>query len=231
MDKDDQKLLAASVMFGIVFLVLMAFPHCTASRAGAQDDDAISALTPPIALGRTAVREAGIAAYRRDDTPAIHAVLSFRAEHIYASDYMTALRRFTRNASVRPELRRPWITQLMPDMRRPPLWPGHLRWEGSGARHWRRTLRHARDVLRGDVEHSCRRPGTGVDDVYATPHDWGSAQDAIVFRRNNPDAVELDCGQTCWLRPDGSVRRSRDGLAQCNHFFSLPRYEARFGEI
>lgn len=231
MGKDDQKLLGAGVAFGVMFLMLMAFPHCTASRAGAQDEAALSALTRPVALGRTAVRESGMRAYLRDDTRAIHAVISFRAEHIYRSDWLTALRRFTNDAPVRGDLRRPWITQLLPNLRRPPLWPGHLRWEGGNDRNWRLTLSHARDVLRGDIEHRCRRPATGIDDVFATPHGWGSAHDAIVFRRNNPDAVELDCGQTCTLERDGSVRLTADGLPRCNHFFSLPRYEARFGQI
>lgn len=231
MRKDDQTLLAACVGFGLLFLGLMAFPHCAASRAGAQ----IPAVSPTVALGRTFVRESGLVTYRRDDGTAIHAVVSFRAEHIYRSDYMTALRRATRNAFMRTDLTRPWIAHLSANGLRPPLWPGYLRWDrdehGHGnARHWRRTLTHAREVLRGEIAHRCRLPTSGVD-VAATPHSWGSEHDAIGFRRDNPDAVELDCGQTCAVEPDGSVRLTADGLERCNHFFHLPRYEARFGEI
>lgn len=197
----------------------------------AQNEEAISALTPTLGLGRTAVREAGMRAYLRDDTSAINAVISFRAEHIYHTNYLTALRRYTNNGPVNLHSPRPWITQLVAGNRRPTLFPAHLRWEGRNDRHWRRTYHRARDVLRGDIEHQCRLPPEDDSEgEIATPHDWGSEHDSIRYRRNNPDAIELNCGQTCTLNHDGTQRMTRDGLARCNHFFHLPRYEERFGE-
>ncbi len=231
MKSDDQKLLGAVVFAAVAFLLLVGVtgPSCGgSSRAAAQSPAAVSALTPTIALARTGVRESGTRAHLRDDMAAIHAVVSFLGEHIYRSDYLTAIMRATNRAPVRADAPRPWITQLMPSSGRPELFPGHLRWQGRHGLWWRRTYRHARDILRGDIEHRCRMPGA-IDDVPAVPHAWGSEHDSIVFRRDHPDAIELDCGQTCTLERDGSVRQTADGMPRCNHFFSLPRYERRFG--
>ncbi len=209
-------------------MVSLSLIDCSAE---AQTLASIAGITADIALGRTFVREAGRRAWARDDGPAIHAVISFRAEHIYRSDYLTAVLRATSNAPLRADLRRPWISQLMPDLRRPPLYPGHLRWEGRGDRDWERTFDQARRVRRGQIEHQCRVLGaTEGDDEYVVPHDWGSAQDTRRFRIAHPEAIELDCGQTCRLLADGSVAIHRDGLPYCNHWFHFPRYEARFGD-
>ncbi len=210
-------------------MVSLSLIDCTAS---AQLEASIASLTPTLALGRTFVREAGLRSHTRDDGPAIHAVISFKAEHIYRTSYLRAVMRATNNAPVSLDHPRPWITQLMPSMVRPMLYPGHLRWEGQGGRHWRLTFHQAREVRRGEIEHQCRVLGAeDGPDEYVTPHDWGSEHDAIVFRRRHPEAIELDCGQTCRLLPDGSVALTRDGLPRCNHWFHFPRYEARFGEI
>lgn len=174
----------------------------------------------PLALGRTLVREAGLRAYLRDDGPAIHAVISFRSEHIYRSSYSEGLRRFTHGAPVRANLPRPWIVQLVPRAQdRPTSYPAHLRWEDRGAVHWRRTYQHTRDILHQEIEHQCE----------LTPHLWGSERDSRGFRRREPTAVELNCGQTCTLNEDGSIRLDRNGVEMCNRFFHLPRY-ARFDE-
>ena len=210
----------APLWLAIAVIVGVVGANCSV-ESRAQQEAAISALTPTLALARTAVREAGIRAYQRDDTAAIHAVISFRAEHLYRTDYLAALRRYTHDAPVRLDAPRPWITQLLPSPQRPPLFPGYLRWEGSNARHWRRTYLEARDVIRGDIENPCTFPA--IDDGEAepaTPHDWGSDADAAYYRRRNPMAIELNCGQTC---------RPGDGL-RCEHYFHLPHYEARFGE-
>ncbi len=232
MKPNDSKLLAAVVCFVLGMLCLIGvFGGCETRRVAAQDEAAISALTPTLALARTAVREAGIVAYRRDDTAAIHAVIAFRAEYIYRTDYLTALRRATHNAPVRVDAPRSWITELLPNNRRPSLFPAYLRWEGVHDRHWRRTYAHARYVQRGDIEHRCTFPAIDSSEPEpATPHDWGSEHDSIVFRRAHPEAIELNCGQTCSLDSDGGARLTRDGLPRCNHFFYLPRYGERFGE-
>lgn len=231
---DDQKLLGGLVLFGMVFALLVAAlggSCASAAPAAAQTSEAaLSLLTPTLALARTGAREAGTRAYLRDDTAAIHAVVSFRSEHIYRTDYLTGLMRVTNGAPARTGAPRPWITQLMPSRQRPALFPGYLRWEGRHGLWWRRTYMQARDIMRGDIEHRCRVPGA-PDDVVAIPHSWGSEHDSIRFRRENPDAIELDCGQTCTLDPDGSVRMTADGLPRCNRFFSLPRYVRRFGDV
>lgn len=213
-------------LLGLILFLLAALSPILLVRA---QSEGVSALTPTNALGRTMVREAGLRAYRRDDGPAIHAVVSFRAEHIYHTGYLQALLRATNNAPLRLDAPRPWIVDLWPNFDRPALWPGHLRWERGNERDWRRTYRHARDTLRGDIEHRCRMPGA-IDDVYVTPHDWGSEHDAVRFRRENPTAIELDCGQTCTLDGEGEVRLTRDGLPRCNVFFYIPRY-ARFDPV
>lgn len=179
---------------------------------------AAHSLTPTLALARTAVREAGVRAYERDDAAAIAAVVSFRAENIYHTTFVRALMRYTRDAPIRRDRPRPWITQLMPSARRPSMFPQHIPWAGHALRHWRRTYGQARDVMAGEIEHRCVIPDV-MDDEPAVPHDWGSDADAARYQRDNPSAIELDCGQTC---------RPRDGR-RCQHYFHLPRYGARFG--
>ncbi|HHH29079.1 MAG TPA: hypothetical protein ENK57_12145 [Polyangiaceae bacterium] len=216
----------ALLMVTVILLMGAAGGDCAGpARAGAQAP--VRELTPTLALARTFVREAGTRSYSRDDGPAIHAVISFLAEHIYRTDYLSAIMRATNGAPTRRSAPRPWITQLWPSNARPELWPGHLSWR-RGSRQWHRTYQQAVDVRRGDIEHRCRMPGS-INDVSATPHAWGSEHDSIRFRREHPEAVELDCGQTCTLESDGRVRLTRDGLPRCNHFFHLPRYELRFG--
>ncbi|KKN25515.1 hypothetical protein LCGC14_0884030 [marine sediment metagenome] len=216
----------------VCFCLAMASLSLIDCSASAQQEASIAALTPTLALGRTFVREAGLRSHTRDDGPAIHAVISFRATHIYQTDYLSAVLRATNNAPIRSDAPRPWITQLMPNMARPPLYPGHLRWEGRGGRNWRLTFQQARETRRGEIEHQCRVPGaTEGEDEYVTPHDWGNFYDAARYRRNNPTAVDLDCGQTCTLLPDGNVALDRQGNPKCNYFLHLPRYETRFGEI
>lgn len=213
MEHDDRLIFFGLLIFTALILLPVFF-------VGAQDEAPAAGLTPNTALALTAVREAGLQAYRRDDTAAIDAVISFRAANIYRTDYVSALMRATNNAPVRLDAPRPWITQLRTSTARPPLWPRQLRWQGRNDEHWRQTWHHARDVRRGDIEHSCSM----------TPHDWGSEHDSVRFRRLNPTAIELDCGQTCSLNRDGSQRYTRDGMPRCNHFFHIPRYGARFDE-
>jgi len=175
-------------------------------------------ITPELALARTFVREAGIRAWLRDDGPAIHAVIVFRSEHIYRSTYMEGIRRFTHGAPVSLTHTRPWITQLFPSGAEPSLYPSHLRWSGRGDRHWARTYRQAAETYRGNIGHRC-----GL-----TPHTWGNFYDAQRYRAHNPEATELDCGQTCTLDPDGEVDLDSRGNPKCNFFFHLPRYGDRF---
>ena len=99
MKANDQKLLGGAVFFLVaMFLLVGVFGGSCGgpSSAAAQSEAAISALTSTLALARTNVREAGTRAYLRDDGAAIHAVISFRAEHIYRSDYLTAVLRARR---------------------------------------------------------------------------------------------------------------------------------------
>lgn len=227
MKNDDQKLMGAVVAYAIALIIAAAMlwpTGCGAPRAAAQGAT-VPAISPTLALARTAVREAGIQAYERDDTAAIHAVVAFRAEHIYRTGYLEALFRATHGAFVRRDAPRAWIVGLDVGGHRPAHWPGSVRWQGVNAGHWRQTLEHSREVLRGAVEHRCTNPATGAP---ATPHDWGSEHDAVRFRRRNPTAIELDCGQTCALDSSGAPRVTLDGLPRCNHFFSVPRYAARF---
>lgn len=169
------------------------------------------------ALARTFVREAGLRAYARDDGPAIHAVVEFRAERIYRSTYAEALRRATRGAFARRDRPRPWIVDLVPEAHAPRGYPAGAAWE-HGRVHWLRTYQTALDVLQGQRHHVCDR----------TPHTWGSAHDAVRFRRMEPTAIELDCGDTCARDAEGEVLRARDGLPLCNVFFHVPRYGARW---
>lgn len=206
-------LLVFLIALGVVLLFVPPVRGAAANPMG------LGQPSPTVALARTFVRESGLRAYTRDDPAAIAAVVSFRAEHVHRTSFMESLRLCTRNAYARVDTNRPWIAQLTPDLARPPLWPVHLRWERGGDRHMRRTFDHAENVLLGTVEHGCN----------ATPHSWGSEHDAIGFRRENPTAVELDCGQTCTLERDGSVRLTADGMPRCNHFFGIPRYWRRFG--
>ncbi len=216
----------------VCFCLAMASLSLIDCSASAQQEASIATLTPTLALGRTFVREAGLRSHTRDDGPAIHAVISFRATHIYQTDYLSAVLRATNNAPIRSDAPRPWITQLMSSIERPSLYPGNLRWEGRGDRHWRLTFQQAREVRRGEIEHQCRVLGAEAGPgEYVTPHDWGSETDSVRFRREHPEAVELDCGQTCSLNLDGSQKFTRDGLPKCNHWFHFPRYEERFGEL
>lgn len=221
MKKDETRLGAmAAIVVALILITGALFPACGAPRVAAQVPD----LSPALALARTAVREAGLRAFERDDTAAIHAVVSFRAEHIYRSGYLESIYRATRGAFLRRSAPRPWIVGLEASGRRPALWPGHLRWSGRGDRDWRDTFEHSRDVLTGAIEHRCTDP----DGNPATPHDWGSEHDAIRFEWRNPTAIELDCGQTCTLDASGRPRLTRDGLERCNHFYAIPRYVRRF---
>lgn len=81
--------------------------------------------------------------------------------------------------------------------------PAELR----GRRFWLRGYAQAVDIMRGDQESRC------TEQV----HDWGNEADARRYERLNPDAVRVDCGDTCSRR-------------DCNVFLSLPRYAARWGE-
>ena len=167
-----------------------------------------------LGLARTMVREAGTAAYRRDDGTAIDAVIRFRSTFLYRSNYLEGLRRFTHGAPVSTTHNRRWITELFPDGPEPSTYPRHLRWVGRGEVHWRRTYSYAVDVIEGARSHICNME----------PHTWGDANDARRYRSANPSAVELDCGQTCTLDRDGEVRLLPNGLPKCNYFFHHPMY-------
>lgn len=169
-------------------------------------------LTPTTALARTFVRESGIRAYERSDPAAIHAVVEFRSESLWRVGFMEGLRRATHGSYARTDRPRPWIVEL---------WPGSEAPDGRPRlrRHWRRTYRHAIDVRRRTITHGC----------VLTPHAWGNYYDGERYQRRNPTAIELDCGQTCTLNDDGTVRLDRRGNPMCNRFFHLPRY-ARFDE-
>ena len=223
---DDNKLTTAVVCFALLMMALAIF-------LPSADAQSVPALSADIALGRTFVREAGTRASLRDDPAAIHAVISFKAEHIYRTGYLRAVMRATNRGPIRVDAPRPWIVELWPgaDRPRPHALPGNLRWVGRHQRFVERTFAHARRVRRGEVEHQCRVPGaTAGPDEYVTPHDWGNFYDAERYRRLNPTALDLDCGQTCTLNTDGSVRLDRQGNPKCNYFLHLPRYERRFGE-
>lgn len=189
-----------AMLIAILIVLALLFSALAEGQAGGTQ-----VISEEDALARTAVREAGMRAYARDDTAAIDAVVSFRAEHIYRSSWLEGLLRATRGAPLRTHGERPWIGQLY-GTARPALFPRHLRWEGRHAIWWARTRQHAREVLRGEVEHRCEQ----------TPHTWGDERDAVRYQRSNPDAVRIDCGNTC-------------GPDHCNVFFHLPRYELRFG--
>ena len=92
------------------------------AAASAQVPDG-TPIADALALGRTFVREAGIRSYRRDDGPAIHAVIKFRSDYLYRSTYLEGLLRFTHGAPVSLDHDRPWITQLFPAGAEPDLYP------------------------------------------------------------------------------------------------------------
>lgn len=213
----DEKRLTAGLAAYVLALgcVVVVFSDCGVAAQAAPSRSTL--------LGRTFVREAGVRAYSRDDGPAIHAVISFRSEHVYHSDYTEGLLRATCRAPYRLDLPRPWIIELGPELRgEPGRWNPRLSWPRNEV-HIERTFAHARDTLRGDVVHRCRVPGS-IDDVWATPHAWGNFYDAQRFRRRNPTAVELDCGNTCSTTRTGTVRLDRNGNPKCNYFFQVARY-------
>ncbi len=194
---DERRLGVGLVAYAIALGCIVAVFTCD---AGAQAVPSLSTL-----LARTSVREAGWRAYEHDDASAIDAVVQFRAEHIYRTDYTAALMRYTHRAPVDLGHRRPWIAQPVPSGREPALLPRRFRWEHLRP-HWLRTYQQAVDIVRRDVQHRCQHLGERL-----TPHDWGSEQDAVRYRRIVPDAVQLDCGDTL------------------NLFFHVPRYGRRFG--
>src|SRR5689334_12905421 len=67
------------------------------SRAHAQ---MVSIPERTLLLARLCVNESGTDAYAHDDCAVIHAVIAFRAEHIYHTDYVTALHRYSNRATV-----------------------------------------------------------------------------------------------------------------------------------
>lgn len=213
-DPSTVVLLIASFLLLIVTVTSSPECGCAAARA-----DITAEISVETRLARTFVREAGIRSYRRDDGPAIYAVAAFRADELYHASFEVGLRRVTRGAYARRSLPRPWIVDLWPDAREPALFPRHLSWSRNRV-HWQRTYQQALDVMRGDIHHRCA----------LTPHAWGNYYDGERYQRENPTAVELDCGDTCRRNADGSVRLDRDGNRLCNRFFHLPEY-ARFDEI
>lgn len=211
---------------GVALFVLCVL---LASLAGARAD-APPPLTEPTALARTEVREAGLRAYRRDDGAAIHAVIAFRAEHIYRTSYLEALLRVTNAAPVNRRAPRPWITQLEPAGAAPALFPMSLRWEGYNARDWRRTYQHAERVIAGDIRAECYSVTADGAPIVRVPHAWGDYYDGQRYRRENPSAEELDCGDTCTRDARGNILRDARGNPRCNVFLWHPMY-ARFDEV
>ncbi len=189
------------LVHGFVVLIFLGGAVCgncwgSIARAGTAEVPA------ELALARLCVNESGLRAYRLDDCAAIHAVVTFRAEHIYRSSYVEALHRYSQGVTIEPSLRRPWITDLWPDGRDPAGWPAHLPWTGRNARRWARTYQHAIDVFRGDIVAECR---AGLDPV--TPHTWA----ADTVRPADLAAHVVDCGATV------------------NTFWAVPRYTERWG--
>lgn len=189
MTNNDTRTLGALVL---ALLALLWAAGAARANGGPPSDDVL--------LARTAVREADLDAHTLDDTAAIHAVIAFRAEHIYHSTYAEAVLRATHRAPLDIEHPRPWIVGLWPSARRPRHWPRTAGPWADRRNDWLLTLQHAQDVRRGKVTHRCE----------STPHDWGSDADARRLLRRVPDAVELNCGDTA------------------NRFFAFPRYQRAF---
>lgn len=190
-DKSISYVIAAAFIFTLGAVV----GNCGGSIARASENELPSAthpertVTPALALARLCVNEAGIRAYTTDDCAAIHAVIRFRAEYIYHTDYLTALHRYSNDATVdRTGRSRPWIAQLWPDMREPASWTPAARWAGRHDRWWLRSYRHALDVYRGDVRPRC------------APHTWARSD----VQPADPAAERIDCGETrnvFWMVP------------------------------
>lgn len=203
MNNKDERTLGCLVSISLYFIISIGVARCSDSIVSAQR------LSPELLLARTAVREAGLEAYTLDDTSAIHAVIAFRAEHIYRTSYSRSVLRATNRAPLDAITHpRPWIVGLVPDGRRPARWPRRAGSWSERRQHWLRTYEHSRRVWRGEIVHNCRVPGGESESV--TPHDWGNADDARRMRREYPEAIELDCGETG------------------NFFFRFPQYVRAF---
>lgn len=209
--------------YGRSLFVLLAFgfavacfSYCTAAggvgfgipTAGATAPP--DTVTPVLALARLCVNEGGMRAYTHDDCAAIHAVLTFRREHVPAYrglTYLEALHRYSRRAVVeRGHRGRPWIVGLWPDAREPARWPARLRWASRHGRWWRETYAHAAAVLRGDEVTICYGVAEDGGPIVREPHGWARGD----VRPADRSAQEIDCGRTR------------------NTFWSVPAYRERW---
>lgn len=99
---------------------------------------------------------------------------------------------------------RAWIAWLRADGSKPRHWPRyrygdpargkHPAW-GSKRRRWLRLVSHCRYLLAHDVR-VCAQPALT----------WGNAEDRARYVRQNPQAVEVDCGATRnhFMRPSAA---------------------------
>jgi len=209
-------------VFAIVLLLLLGAVcgNCWGSmlspnRAAAQHPE----LSASLALARLCVNESGLRAYTLGDCAAIHAVISFRAEHIYHSSYVDALHRYSHGMVASAAQRRQrtdarmWITQLHADLREPAWWnPNAGHWlprngRSGDRRRWQLSLQHACDVYSGSVVAECYAAGT-AERERLMPHTWAAP------RVRHDHLTEIDCS--------GSSERT------VNVFWSVPRYAARW---
>lgn len=133
-------------------------------------------------LARVLVNECGWEP--TDDGPAIHHVLTQRAQRMGVS-YEQAARRYSRTtfeANLLPANRR-WVAFVDSDSA-PLSWPGNLDWSKTYAPRWRRILRFATQIVEGKEAPLCR------------PDHWGAAGGWNFERSLRLGWIEVDCGNT-----------------------------------
>jgi hypothetical protein len=136
-------------------------------------------------LAQLCASEAGIAPVT-NDCPAIHAVITRRAEVLGVS-WPRAARAYAGNVFNRRRTdSRRWIAWLRPDARKPHGWPSSARWRPSA---WKARLDESARIWSGELTHACN----------GRPDHWGGRHvdhARIVRGIRRGYWRRLDCGPT-----------------------------------
>lgn len=212
MTNDDQRLMGGVTLYMLLFICIAGALHsCSHAHAAVRLQKQITEykelepeLEPELALARLCVNESGLRAYLHGDCAIIHAVITFRREHIprYRGDsYVEALHRYSRGVTINRNGRgRPWIAHLWPDAREPDDYCPTCRWEGRGERQWLRSYEHAVSVYRGDIVAECYGEDEDGAPVLMQPHTWAR----VDVTPGDPTAIPIDCVETlnqAWVIP------------------------------
>lgn len=168
------------LLLSVCVLVAALFYELTHSCAQGQKRIVMPADTA-VALAQVCASETIWDAY---ECPAIGTALRFRAQ-LRGQSFRDVMRAHSDEVFNRNRTHRAWLPWLSASLARPRGWPSkYVPWRGYRAK-WRRLIAVAR--------HWLRRPFNPCE---GEPTTWGNDEDRARYVRENPGAVETDCGPT-----------------------------------